>query len=396
MTIPLFARFPRLAALSRVEICDLPTPVDDCASLLPRDEDAEQARLLRGLWVKRDDLTNGAYGGNKARKLEFLLGAAVAEGRRAVITFGAYGSNHALATAVHASALGLEPHVVLSPQAPGPFAAATLLAHAALRTHIHPIDGWDGRRDAVRVKRELQARDGIEPFVIPMGGTNALGAVGYVNAAFEVIAQAEEAGLSLTSIAPCDFTAPHVVYVAGGTLGTAVGLAVGFAALEHLERGAATRVVAVRVTPDEIANEAFAAKLAAGIVELLRSVDPAFPAPAFGDLRFELRHDFFEPGYGVPTPESSEAVALAEARNLELETTYTGKALAALVADTRDGCLDPARDRVLFWDTYHSGPMPAPGPVGVLPGPLQEYVAECDRLFGASPDAATPDGGERV
>ncbi len=143
MTLPLFERFPGTASLPRVGLCTLPTP------LAPLPIDGAPA----GLMVKRDDLTSALYGGNKVRKLEFLLGQALAEKRTSVLTFGAYGSNHALATAVHARALGLEPHVVLSPQAPGPFAAATLRAHAGLGTVVHPVDGWDGRREAVIAKR---------------------------------------------------------------------------------------------------------------------------------------------------------------------------------------------------------------------------------------------------
>jgi D-cysteine desulfhydrase len=360
-TIPLVDRFLGVAALPRVELCTLPTPLERADAMLPGSDSAQ----IGGLWVKRDDLTSRLYGGNKTRKLEFLLGAALAENRRAVITFGAYGSNHALATAVHASALGLEPHAVLSPQAPGPFAARTLRAHAALGTHLHVVGDWDGKREAVRVRRSLTERDGMEPCVIPMGGTNALGALGYVNAALEVLAQAAETG----------GREPDVVYVAGGTLGTAIGLAVGFAAAES-----ATRVVAVRVTPDDIASETVARGLAERTIALLSSLDLAFPALGYRDLRFVLRHDWFEPGYGVVTPETTEAVRLAAGNEVALETTYTGKAFAALADDARCGLL--ARNDVLFWDTYSSAPMPAAGGDDALPPVLREYVAECDRMFG--------------
>jgi D-cysteine desulfhydrase len=344
--------------LPRVNLAQLPTPVDDSPALFA---------MLPGVAsvsVKRDDLTSERYGGNKVRKLEFLLGQALAEKRRAVITFGAYGSNHALATAVHALALGLEPHVVLSPQEPGPFAAATLRAHAGIGTVIHPIEGWDGRREAVVARNALLERDGIEPFVIPMGGTSALGALGYVNAALELVAQSEA----------------DVVYVAGGTLGTAVGLAVGFAAV-----GVPTRVAAVRVTPVEVASDEFAYKLAAETIALLSSVDPSFPDIHPADLKFTLRHDWFEPGYGVATPEASAAVAAARDAGIKTETTYTGKTLAALFSDARSGAL--AGEKAIFLDTYNSAPPPDPGSVELLPKVLQEYVAECDRLF--------PEGGAR-
>lgn len=350
MTFPLAETFPGVAALSRESLCALPTPLEELAV------EAGTGSLC----VKRDDLTSAAYGGNKARKLEFLLGAALAESRRAVITFGAYGSNHALATAVHAKALGLEPHVVLSPQEPGPFAARTLRAHAGLGTFIHPVEGWDGSREAVRVRSELTARDGIAPAVIPMGGTSALGAVSYVNAAFEL---ADQAPL------------PDVVYVAAGTVGTAIGLAIGFAAL-----GAATRVEAVRVTPSEVCNLPAAHELARATVELLRGVAPEFPDLSAQQLPFTLREDHYGPGYGVPTPETLAAVDVARKAGVTLETTYTGKAFAALLADAATGAL--AGQHVVFWNTYNSAPMPAPGPDESLPEVLREYVARCDELFG--------------
>ena len=360
---PLADHFPGTAGLPRVELVDAPTPVEDGSALLPSDEDLS----IGSLWVKRDDMTSARYGGNKVRKLELLLGEAIAEGRRAVITFGAYGSNHALATAVYASALGLEPHVVLSPQAPGPFAARTLRAHAGIGTKLHVVEGWDGKRAAVEAKRALTERDGIAPSIIPMGGTSPLGALGYVNAALELLGQR---------------SAPNRVYVAGGTLGTAIGLAVGFAAA-----GAPTKVIAVRVTPDEIAFDAFAETLAAETIALLRSLDSGFPDLRFRDLAFELRHEWFEPGYGIVTPETTEAVAFASAGGVKLETTYTGKAFAAMLGDARNGKIG-ATESVVFWDTYNSAPMPPAGDDALLPEVLRDYVAECDRIFGAAGDLA--------
>jgi len=354
---PLADRYPGVAALPRVELVDAPTPLVEAPGLLP----VAGLPTLGDIRIKRDDLSSALYGGNKVRKLEFLLGEALAHGRRAVITFGAYGSNHALATAVHAVRLGLEPHVVLSPQAPGPFAARTLRAHAGLGTKIHVVEGWEGKRAAVEAKLALTARDGIEPAIIPMGGTSPLGALGYVDAALELLGQTE---------------APDFVYVAAGTLGTAIGLAIGFAAA-----GAATNVIAVRVTPDEVASDTIAESLASGTIALLRSLDTGFPALRPSDLALELRHDWFEPGYGVVTPETAAAVDLAATGGVRLETTYTGKAFAAMLGDARSGRIE-SDARVVFWNTYSSAPMPPGGDDALLPPVLQAYVAECDRLFG--------------
>jgi 1-aminocyclopropane-1-carboxylate deaminase/D-cysteine desulfhydrase-like pyridoxal-dependent ACC family enzyme len=345
MSSTLDRHFPGTASLPRARIADLPTPV----------ERIEAPRLAVGrLSVKRDDLTSRAYGGNKVRKLQFFLGRALAEQRRTVVTFGAYGSNHALATAVHARALGIEPHAILTPQVPTPYARATVLAHAGLGTVLHPVEGQDGSREAERLRAELRARDGCEPLVIPLGGSSALGALGFVDAALELAEQAR----------------PDVVYLAGGTLGSAVGLAVGFAAA-----GASTRIVAARVTPATVANEAILARLASDTVELLRHHETSFPALDRGDLAFELCEGFYEPGYAAVTPAATSAVALARELGVTLETTYTGRAFAALLADAAGGALEDAD--VLFWHTYNSAPMPPPGREASLPSALRDFIAAC-------------------
>lgn len=368
MNLPLFELLPGAATLPLAGIAHLPTPVEHFA---PAGIGA--VARLASLDVKRDDRTSARYGGNKVRKLDFLLGQALEEDRVAVLTFGAYGSNHCLATAVHARALGIEPHVVLSPQEPGPFAPATLLAHARLGTVIHLVEGWDGRREAVRAIRELEDRDGMEPLVIPMGGTNGLSTLGHVNAALEVLGQGRE---------------PDVVYVAGGTQGTSLGLAIGFALA-----GTRTRVEAVRVTPEEVGGPQQVDRVAAETFGLLASLDPAAAQLTLADLRFRVRDDWFEPGYGVVTPETAASVAAAAGADVHLETTYSGKALAALIGDAEAGRLDG--QRVLFWDTYNSAPLPEPGDITALPQALRDYIAECRREF---PEVAPAEGdrGDRA
>lgn len=362
----LWDRYPETNVLPLATFAEYPTPLErvECQRLSDLFEG--------GLWIKRDDRTSRSYGGNKVRKLGFLLGEALQKGFVSVLTFGSYGSNHALATAIHARSRGLEPHVVLSPQDPTPYASATLLAHAALGTVLHPTEGWDGRQTAALASREIERQDGMGPYVIPMGGSNAMGVLGYVEAAFELVGQTEGSG-GVDSAGSGEFDA---VYVAAGTLGTAVGLALGFAAA-----GAATRVEAIQVTPPEVASESVARKLVADTVALLRSHSPSFPKLTYDDLSLTLRGDHLGPGYGILTPEASEAVALAAECGYELETTYTGKALAAMIGDARSGKIGPS-DRVLFWNTYSSAPKVAPGPIEALPLVLREYVAECERKFG--------------
>ncbi|HKL62552.1 MAG TPA: pyridoxal-phosphate dependent enzyme, partial [Woeseiaceae bacterium] len=159
-----------------------------------------------------------------------------------------------------------------------------------------------------------------------------------------------------------------------GTMGTVAGLAAGLAAT-----GLATRVVAVRVVIEKIADEARTRRLGAKTTELLHRVEPAFPAVGAAEMNFEVRDEFLGEGYAVPTAAAREAVEWAAAEpgpglGLKLETTYSGKALAALLADAASGRLDGRT--VLFWNTYSSAPTDARDDRPIrpdLPGPLARY-----------------------
>jgi D-cysteine desulfhydrase len=346
--LPLHRRFPGTAALPSLVIASLPTPVERA--------DGPLGAGVGELWVKRDDLTAAAYGGNKVRKLEFLLARALEQGARSIITFGALGSNHVLATSVHGRALGLDVHAVLTPQARTSYLAGNLASDLAVGAVLHPAPSFEAApRVAVGVRAELRERDGVEPFVIPFGGTCPESDAAYVNAALE-LAEQVSAGV---------LPEPDLVYVPLGSAGTSVGLAVGCAAA-----GLTTRVVAVRVVPEQVANEDSLREVVEGGVAVLRALDPTFPVLALEDLNLEVRHDFFGDGYAVPTPECLAAVALAGEVGLHLETTYTGKALAALRADAVAGSLGDKT--VVYWNTFNSRPLPATAED--VPAELEEYV----------------------
>ena len=348
---PLFTRYPGTAGLPHLDLVDGPTPVVRL--------EGELADDIGELWVKRDDVTAATYGGNKVRKLEFTLGRAVAEGRRAVITFGALGSNHVLATAIHGAAHGLEVHAVLTPQVRTSCLASNISADRAAGAVLHPVKRFeDAPRKAVEVRAELTGRDGIEPLVIPFGGTAPDAEAGFVNAALE-LAQQVEAG---------DLPEPEVVYVPLGSTGTAVGLALGFAAA-----GMRTRVAAVRVVPLEAVPPERVREVAEEAVELLAATDSSFPAIDPERLRLEVREGYLGDGYAVQTPGGLDAVARAARTGIALETTYTGKALAALVDDARAGGL---RNSVaLFWNTYNSRALPGVDAGSAhVPPELAKYV----------------------
>lgn len=332
--LPLFSRFPGLAsALPYVALGSLPTPVVRWSALAG-------ATGAASLWLKQDDISGPLYGGNKVRKLEFLLGAARVRGAGSVLTFGAAGSNHALATAIYAGALGLEAISMMVPQEPGPTVRRNLLrglaAGASLRLH--------GGRGAVRGATVAEvagrfASGAGRPFIIPAGGSAPLGTVGFVNAALELADQ----------VAAGELPAPDRIYVASGTMGTCVGLLLGLAVA-----GLPTEVVAVRVTVAPYTSPEKARRLFARTAALLRRADPAFPQVAFPEARFTLRDDFLGPGYGRATAAGTEAVARAASAGVTLEGTYTGKALACLLA------VEAARAgngrNILFWNTYNSVP----------------------------------------
>lgn len=322
--------YPRLArALRRVPLADLPTPV--AAAALQVD-----GRTV-ALAIKRDDLSSRTYGGNKVRKLEYLLQRALDRRAERVATFGTVASNHALATAIHARALGLDCLCFLSHQARTANTAAVLNNHLRLGTEIVQIRGQRAARIAT-LRRHLP---GKKTWVIPAGGSSWLGTTGFVAAAFELAAQCASGETAI----------PDRIYVANGTMGTAAGLAVGLALA-----GLPTEVHAIRVTHDFVASRAGMQRLVEKTVGMLHRLDPAVPADAAAGTKLRFRDEFFAGGYAHSDAATDAAVATARDQlGLVLETTYTGKAMAALLADARRA--DAAGLKLLFWNTYNSRPL---------------------------------------
>ena len=328
MKRPIDKELPALAERYPViQIADLPTPLSTCEPGIGR------RRVT--VTVKHDEHCGALYGGNKVRKLEFLLGRAQRRGRSRLATYGAAGSNHALATAVYAKALGFECTCLLTHQPVKPGIARTLLKHLELGTEVVYFGGNRARRIAVQRDR-LQGRN-ID--VIPMGGSSWLGSLGFVNAAFELARQLDKAGQAR----------PDRIYVATGTMGTAAGLALGLA-LAGLE----IPVHAVRVTEPRFANPQGMERMIRKTAALIRREEQGLPAAIAGDARLVLRDEFFGAGYGRSGPAVESAVEFARSElGLTLESTYTGKAMAALIADVRAG----ACRRPLFWNTYNAVPL---------------------------------------
>jgi len=325
----LAAAYPEIGKrLPKIVLADLPTPVTtrNCSSGSRRFEVA----------IKHDEATSSLYGGNKVRKLEYLLQRAKDRGARRVATFGAAGSNHALATAMHAATLGLDCTCFLSHQKATPNVARTLNMHRELGTEIFK---WGHGTDQVAMFREhLQGRGA---WVIPLGGTCWLGAVGFVNAGLELAAQ----------VAAGRINKPERIYIACGTTGSAAGLALGIAAA-----GLDSIVHAIQVADNPFASERKMRKLMDKTRYILNRMSPDFCAPDYAS-RIVWRDEFLAGGYARVDDATTTAVALAKDQlGLSLETTYTGKAMAALQHDL--AAADYDGERCMFWNTYNAQPLP--------------------------------------
>jgi 1-aminocyclopropane-1-carboxylate deaminase/D-cysteine desulfhydrase-like pyridoxal-dependent ACC family enzyme len=319
-----------LASVPRARLATLPTPLEP-GPVLPGG-----ARLV----VKRDDLSGLGLGGNKARKLEFLCGAAMAAGADTLVTVGAAQSNHARMTAAAGAVLGLETHLVLGGAAEHPPVGNQLLsgmfgAHA----HYPGTDRWGELSAALDVLVGQLRAAGRRPFAIPMGGSTADGALGFLAAWVELSEQCEAAQLR-----------PAAIVHASSTGGTHGGLLAGRAVWAAAGE-AAPDVIAVDVAKNSADLAADAVRLAG---DALRSVGlgdvPVDPALV------ELDGRWVGPDYAVASAEGDDAAAWAARHGAwVLDRTYTGKAFAGLLGLAEQGRFAPD-STVVFW---HTGGFPA-------------------------------------
>ncbi|HVJ17016.1 MAG TPA: pyridoxal-phosphate dependent enzyme [Polyangiaceae bacterium] len=311
--------------MRKLRLAHLPTPLTHSAAL---------DRLVgTEVWVKRDDMTSGAAAGNKIRKLEYLLADALERGATRIITCGAVQSNHARATAISAAELGLRSLLFLrNTESTVPPPSANLLLDQLVGAEIRLISPADYRRRGelmAAAAAELATR-GDTPYVIPEGGSNGLGAFGYVAAMAEIEAQlaAAEGG----GPAPYD-----AVIHACGSGGTAAGVALGLA-----RHPVAQRAIAVAVCDDRAYFEQAIGRIVAEAVALDPSLDPSARAVIYDQWK--------GPAYGVASDEQLDFITEVAAKTgLLFDPVYTGKALFGLSR------LEPKPARVLF---LHTGGLP--------------------------------------
>jgi D-cysteine desulfhydrase len=294
----------------RLSLARTPTPLEKL--------ERWSAQVGTEVWVKRDDLTGLELTGNKSRKLEFLVAEAEALGADTLITCGGINSNHARATAMAAVKRGLGAHLVLRGVDRVP-PVGNLLLDRFVGAGVELIDQrvWEDRvRYLPAVADRLRAL-GKKPYVIPEGGSNALGSMGYALAVEEIFAQTDALGLL-----------PKAIVHACGSGGTTAGLALGVAQIER-----DVEVLAVAVCNDAAYFEA----RINGIIEDAMAagyVDRATATRA----KFTILEGHQGPGYALTTPEAmAEHARLARCEGLLVDPVYTGKAMLGLVAEARAG-----------------------------------------------------------
>jgi len=338
-----------LSSLPRTALAHLPTP------LTPLDRLSE---VLGGprIWMKRDDCTGLGTGGNKTRKLEFLLGAALANGADCVITFGAVQSNHARQTAAACAALGLPCHLILARkvpwQDPGYERLGNVLLDHLFGAHVHLVAASEVRATHQRLIADLE-QSGRHPCVIPTGGSNGTGALGYALCADELAGQCREQGFALTDLV-------HATSSAGTQAGLLAGLAL-LGRLEGTRDGVA--VHGINVSEPESGVDA--------LVDTIRTLAGDAMAltgssASLNPRAIRIDSGYLGEGYGLPTTATLAAIRqVASLEGVLLDPVYSGKAMSGLIGKIGNGELDGARDVVFL----HTG---GTASLGVYGGVLLE------------------------
>jgi L-cysteate sulfo-lyase len=315
-----------LARFPRIFLAHLPTPLERLDRL---------SKALGGpeIWIKRDDCTGLSTGGNKTRKLEFLMAEAVAQGADTVITQGATQSNHARQTAAFAAKLGLACHILLEDRTGSNNANYNLNGNVLL-DHLHGATtskragGTDMAAEMEALALSLRA-EGRKTYIIPGGGSNPTGALGYVNCAFELVAQANDRGLVID----------HLV-TATGSAGTQAGLITG---LKAMNSGIPLLGIGVRAPKEKQEESVF--NLALRTAEKLGCPSVVGRADVVADT------DYVGAGYGIPRTDTLEAIRMfAQLEGILLDPVYSGKGAAGLIDYIRLGRFTKGQ-RIVFLHT---------------------------------------------
>ena len=290
------------------------------------------------LWIKRDDLLSPYYGGNKVRKLEFVLGDAIQKGAKRIVTIGGIGTNHGLATAIFCHKLGIACTLILFNQQITQFVRHNLrlFYHYGAELIYHPGMVHAGLHYYLLQRLRLP-----RAYFLSAGGSSLIGTLGFVNAAFELVRQVE-AG---------EMPHPSYVFCATASNGTLAGLSLGFALAGFKTTVIGVRVGVDRVGPVQFSTPAAARAMTKAVYDLMKRNCRDVPAieisPPF------MLNGYVGAGYGIPTEKGLAAVErFKEGAGINLEPVYTGKTCAAVLDFIKDAA--HAHDTVLFWNTFNS------------------------------------------
>lgn len=340
--LPLFKEFPHLVAkIPYVKLAELPTELKKMNKI--------SAYLNSEVYIKCDDLTGGSkkYGGNKVRKLEFLLADALNNGASQILIFGAVGSNFVAATSFYSNQLGLKCSVFMRAQPKTKAVCNNILFDIKNNCELSLFKNGPERSIGVTKAFVDFSQNGEFPYVIPTGGSNCIGTLGFFNAAFELDKQLKDLNLDI-----------DYIYLAGGSFGTAVGLWVG---LSYLKSNIKLKVTYVDDDPFESAQQSIL-NSAKQFVEYLYDLGISVE---LDENILLLEKGFQGAQYGASTKEGLKAKELLlKKEGIVLDQTYTSKSFAHLLSDIKTGKI-PKNSKIIFWNTYF-----------LLPG---EFIKDCNK-----------------
>jgi D-cysteine desulfhydrase len=329
MIRPLFECYKGLEKkLPIIELADLPTPIEKFNTELINTSG------FKNLWIKRDDLTNTVYGGNKVRKLEFILADAKKKNKNIITTFGATGTNHGVATAIFSSNLGLKSKIYLFDQP----ISNTVKNNLKLMVKNNAQLIHKGSLLNTALGYYVSQLFSCKQYHLPPGGSNVMGCLSFVNAAFELKQQIEQGQIP----------EPDHIICPVGSSGTLAGLALGCQLA-----GLKSKVSGIRVAPSHlgiipICTTETVMSLMNKTYAHLRSLDKSIPMIRLNKIH--LDDDYYGDGYGFSTKEGNQAIQKFDKRGINLESTYTAKAAAAAIKL----CSEKPQESVLYWHTFNS------------------------------------------
>lgn len=353
---PLFDYYPTLKTkLSYIELCKLPTPVLRASTL--EKELNKNSILVKALYIKNDCYScgNKKFGGNKPRKLEFLLADVKNKNTSTICTTGGAGSNSAIAVACHAKDLGIKSILVLCPQRNTTDTKRNLklgLSYEAQFIFAPNVQERDKICDKLCKDNNF--------YFVPSGVSNKIGMCGFVNAAFELKEQIKNGLLP----------EPDIIYITFGTGGTYSGLFVGAKAA-----GLKSIIIPVKISPYKPELKLLETKITE-VNFYLHELDNTFPIVSVPETSLPINTNFTGEEFSHITKEASDAIELLyKTEHIKLDGTFTGKAFAALLSDAQKGLLKDKN--ILFWNTFCSGDFTEETKdvdITKLPEELQKYI----------------------